>query len=178
MGNNRKGVRQVDEEVDAYQKKLFSIGKYNVMIRDIVWLLIIAVCVGIALLGMLVKNSNGALNAISAASTLLSIALSFIAIIKSMIDSADSARVNSKTESSLNRLDEQIESLFSESEIHKKNEDELKEKVGSLENVLSVLAELIEGKNEDKQQLIERLSDSEMITEIEDLRTYFMDFFN
>lgn len=178
MGDNRKGVRQVDGEVDEYQRKLFSIGKYNVMVRDIVWLLIIVACVGIALLGMLVKNSSGALNAISAASTLLSIALSFIAIIKSMIDSADSARVNSKTENSLNKLDEQIELLFSESEIHKKNENELKEKVGSLENVLSVLAELIKGKNEDKQQLIERLSDSEMITEIENLRTYFMDFFN
>lgn len=95
-----------------------------------------------------------------------------------MIDSSDSDRINSKTESSLNRLDEQIELPFSESEIYMKYEDELKEKVGFLENVLSVLAELIEGKNEDKQQLIERLSDSEMFTEIGDLRTYLMDFFN
>lgn len=178
MGINKKGVRQVDEEPDTPQRELFTIGTYIVMVRDVVWLLIIVVCVVIALLGMLVKNSAGALNAISAASTLLSIALSFIAIIKSMIDSADAARVKSKTESSLNRLDEQIELLFSESEIHKKNQNELKEKVESIKNVLSVMTQLIEGKNEDKQQLIEKLSDSDMITEIEDLRTYFIDFFN
>lgn len=95
------------------ENALFSIGSYRVMVRDLIWLLVIVSCSAIVFLSMLIKGSVNALNAISAASTLLSIALSFIAIIKSMIDSSDATRVNAKTEASLQNLDSKILDLLS-----------------------------------------------------------------
>ena len=178
MADNRKGVRAIEVNEKVVLRELFAIGSYKVMIRDVVWLMVIILCAGIVVLGMLVKNSSCALNAISAASTLLSIVLSFIAIIKSMIDSADSARVNSRTEECLYRLDKQIELLFSESEIHKKNESELKEKLGSLCEILSMVAKFKDIEGKDKDKLVEKLSDSAVFEEVNKLNSYFTDYFN
>lgn len=157
-------------------KALFFIGSYGVMVRDVIWLLTIVSCSAIVLLSMLIKGSVNALNAISAASTLLSIVLSFIAIIKSMIDSSDATRVNAKTEASLQNLDSKILDLFKELDVHKENEEVLK---NNMERAISLLSLLSNAYDENKKrEVVERLSDEKAIEEINNLCDYFTKYLN
>ena len=178
MADNGGRNQKIENKGHGATNIIFTIGSYEVMVRDVVWLLVVTACAGIVVLGMLVRNSKNGLSAISASSTLLSIALSFIAIIKSMLDSAESARVSGKTEENLKKLDAQMNLLFSESAIHTKSESELKEKLESVCEILSSLAEVKGADGKDKEQLIEKLANSATIEEVNTLNDFFTDYFN
>lgn len=157
-------------------KALFFIGTYGVMVRDVIWLLVIVSCAAIVFVSMLIRGSANALNAISAASTLLSIVLSFIAIIKSMIDSSDATRVNTKTEANLQNLDNKIQELFKELDIHKENEEVLKD---NMERAIGLLSLLSNANDENtKREVVEKLSNEKAIGEINDLCNYFTQYLN
>lgn len=165
-----------NELIENVSNALFSIGSYRVMVRDLIWLLVIVSCSAIVFVSMLIKGSVNALNAISAASTLLSIVLSFIAIIKSMIDSADATRVNAKTEASLQNLDSKIRDLFKELDLHKENEEVLK---NNMEKAIRLLSLLSNANDENtKRKVVEHLSDEKAIEEINDLCNYFTQYLN
>lgn len=155
---------------------LFFIGSYGVMVRDISWLLVIAICSAIVFVSMIVRHSTNALNAISAASTLLSIALSFIAIIKSMIDSADAIRVNTKMEAILQNMDNKILEVSKELDVHKENEEVLKKNMEKAIQLLSLLSKADD--EETKQKVVAQLSNESAMEEIKDVCKYFTQYLN
>lgn len=174
MGESETG--NSDEVIVSQPNILFSIGSYGVMVRDISWLLIIAICSAIIFASMMIRHSSNALNAISAASTLLSIALSFIAIIKSMIDSADATRVNTKTEGILQNIDNEILDVAKELDVHKENEEVLKNNMEKAIQLLSLLSKADD--EETKQEVVAQLSDGKAIEEIRDVCKYFTQYLN
>lgn len=163
-----------DEVMERQSNILFFIGSYGVMVRDISWLLIIAICSAIIFVSMIVRHSTNALNAISAASTLLSIALSFIAIIKSMIDSADATRVNTKTEAILQNIDDEILDVAKGLDVHKENEEVLKNNMEKAIQLLSLLSKAND--EEKKQEVVAQLSGEKAAEEIRDVCKYFTQY--
>lgn len=174
MGESETG--NSDEVIVSQPNILFPIGSYGVMVRDISWLLIMAICSAIIFASMMIRHSSNALNAISAASTLLSIALSFIAIIKSMIDSADATRVNTKTEGILQNIDNEILDVAKELDVHKENEEVLKNNMEKAIQLLSLLSKADD--EETKQEVVAQLSDGKAIEEIRDVCKYFTQYLN
>ncbi len=87
------------------------IGKWQITKKDLVWFIIclfLALCVFV---GLFVYNNDGATAVLSGASTAVSIVLSIVAILYTMIEGANSSKVNQEAISKLNQLDMQLEQI-------------------------------------------------------------------
>ncbi len=87
------------------------IGKWKITTKDLVWFII---CLSLALcvfVGLLVYADATATAVLSGASTAVSIVLSIVAILYTMIEGANSSKVNQEAISKLNQLDMQLEKI-------------------------------------------------------------------
>lgn len=87
------------------------IGKWKITTKDLVWFII---CLSLALcvfVGLFVYADATATAVLSGASTAVSIVLSIVAILYTMIEGANSSKVNQEAISKLNQLDMQLEKI-------------------------------------------------------------------
>ena len=87
------------------------IGKWQITKKDLIWFIIclfLAICVFV---GLLIYNDDNAQAVLSSASTAISIVLSIVAILYTMIEGANSSRINQEAISKLNQLDLQLEQI-------------------------------------------------------------------
>lgn len=87
------------------------IGKWKITNKDLVWFiacLLLTLCIFI---GLFVYKNDGAAAVLSGASTAISIVLSIVAILYTMIEGANSSKINQEAISKLNQLDHQLEQI-------------------------------------------------------------------
>jgi len=87
------------------------IGKYQITKRDLVWFIICLFLVLCGFIGLFVFNNDSAAEILSGASTAISIVLSIVAILYTMIEGANSSKINHEAIAKLNQLDLQIEQI-------------------------------------------------------------------
>ena len=74
-----------------------KIGKWEITGKDAAWFIICLILVIVGVSGLLLSGHTGAMDVISGASTLVSIVLSVVAILYTMIEGANSSKVNAET---------------------------------------------------------------------------------
>lgn len=87
------------------------IGKWQITKKDLIWFIVclfLALCVCV---GLLIYNNDNASAVLSCASTAISIVLSIVAILYTMIEGANSSKINQEAISKLNQLDLQLEQV-------------------------------------------------------------------
>lgn len=104
-----------------------KIGKWEITGKDAVWFIVCLILVIIGLGALLLSSHTGAMNVISGASTLVSIVLSVVAILYTMIEGADSSRVNEATIDRLSNIEKKISELNEKSVAQASVRNEMKE---------------------------------------------------
>lgn len=84
------------------------IGKWKIDAKDGVWFFICGFLVVSFLVGLIIYDKANAASALSAASTAVSIVLSIVAILYTMIEGANSSRINDDTAIKLDKLDNHL----------------------------------------------------------------------
>ena len=87
------------------------IGNWKIDVKDGVWIFICGFLVVSFLVGFIIYDKPNAASALSAASTAVSIVLSIVAILYTMIEGANSSRINEDTAIKLDRLDNHLEQI-------------------------------------------------------------------
>lgn len=87
------------------------IGKWQITKKDLIWFIICLFLVLCLFLGLLIYNDANATAVLSGASTAISIVLSIVAILYTMIEGANSSKINQEAISKLNQLDLQLEQI-------------------------------------------------------------------
>ena len=87
------------------------IGNWQITTKDLVWFIFCLFLIVCALIGLFVYNNAGATAVLSGASTAVSIVLSIVAILYTMIEGANSSKINQEAISKLNQLDAQLEQI-------------------------------------------------------------------
>ena len=85
-----------------------KVGKWNITVKDLIWLIVCLIIIIAFIAGLIIYNKAGASDIISGASTVASIALSLIAMLYTMIESANSSAVNQSTIGKLTEIDGHI----------------------------------------------------------------------
>ena len=87
------------------------IGNWKIEKKDLIWFIICLFLVLCAFIGLFIYNNKIATAVLSGASTAISIVLSVVAILYTMIEGANSSRINQEAISKLNQLDLQLEQI-------------------------------------------------------------------
>lgn len=87
------------------------IGKWQITKKDLVWFIVCLFLTLCAFIGLFIYNNDIATAVLSGASTAISIVLSIVAIIYTMIEGANSSKINQEAISKLNQLDFQLEQI-------------------------------------------------------------------
>ena len=102
------------------------IGKWKLTIKDLIWFIL---CLGLTLcffIGLFVYNKSCASDVLSGASTAVSIVLSIVAIIYTMIEGANSSRVNQDTINRLSDIDTKLQNISEKTMVLKELDKTLK----------------------------------------------------
>lgn len=103
------------------------IGKWRITGKDAVWFIICLILVIVALSGLLLSDHADAMNVISGASTLVSIVLSVVAILYTMIEGANSSKINSATIGKLSDVEKKLLELNEKSVAQANARNEMKD---------------------------------------------------
>lgn len=87
------------------------IGKWQITKKDLVWFIVCLFLTLCIFIGLFVYKNDGATAVLSGASTAISIVLSIVAILYTMIEGANSSKINQEAISKLNQLDHQLEQI-------------------------------------------------------------------
>lgn len=139
-----------------------QIGKWKLTVKDAVWFI---VCLAMALcfvVGLIIFDKDSASSVLSGASTAISIVLSIVAILYTMIEGANSSRINQDSQNKLNDIESQLK------EVNQKLYEvkRLDKRVKDLIPQLSAAAEKIE-------QMDENILDDRIKKELQYLENYF-----
>lgn len=104
-----------------------KIGKWKITGKDAVWFIICLILVIVALSGLLLSGHAGAMNVISGASTLVSIVLSVVAILYTMIEGANSSKINAETIDKLSNVEKKLLELNEKSIAQANARNEMKD---------------------------------------------------
>ena len=85
-----------------------KIGNLKITSRDLVWLIICLVLLLCISFGMFIANQELASSALSSASTSVSIVFSLFSILYTMIEGANSSKINQESINKLNEIDLQL----------------------------------------------------------------------
>ena len=88
-----------------------NIGKWQITLKDLVWFIVCLLLVLCGFIGVFVYNNDIAAAVLSGASTAVSIVLSIVAILYTMIEGANSSKINQEAISKLNQLDSRLEQI-------------------------------------------------------------------
>lgn len=81
------------------------IGKWEITIKDLVWFIVCLILVLCFCVGLFIYDKAGASSVLSGASTAVSIVLSIVAILYTMIEGANSSRVNQDSQNKLDNIE-------------------------------------------------------------------------
>lgn len=109
-----------------------QIGKWKITVKDCVWFIACLFIIIAFIAGLIIANKKGAADVISGASTVVSIALSLVAILYTMIEGANSNAVNQDTIKSLTEIDTRMGNIVNKL-------DELKDVESRIKYVLPSL---------------------------------------
>lgn len=87
------------------------IGKWQITKKDLIWFIVCLFLLLCVFVGLLIYNNDNATAVLSGASTSISIVLSIVAILYTMIEGANSSKINQAAISKLNQLDLQLEQV-------------------------------------------------------------------
>lgn len=87
------------------------IGKWKIEIKDLIWSIICLVLIICFLIGLFIYNKSCASNVLSGASTAVSIVLSIVAILYTMIEGANSSKINQVSIDKLSSIDIQLKDV-------------------------------------------------------------------
>ncbi|MCH5212753.1 MAG: hypothetical protein J1G06_07045 [Oscillospiraceae bacterium] len=87
------------------------IGKWKITTKDLKWFIVCLILIICFLVGLSVYNQNIASAVLSGASTSISIVLSIVAILYTMIEGANSSKVNQESINKLANIDNQLNNL-------------------------------------------------------------------
>ncbi len=87
------------------------IGKWQITKKDLIWFIVCLFLLLCVFVGLLIYNNDNATAVLSGASTSISIVLSIVAILYTMIEGANSSKINQEAISKLNQLDLQLEQV-------------------------------------------------------------------
>lgn len=87
------------------------IGKWQITKKDLAWFIVCLFIVLCVFIGLFVYANDCATAVLSGASTAISIVLSIVAILYTMIEGANSSKINQEAISKLNQLDFQLEQI-------------------------------------------------------------------
>lgn len=135
------------------------IGKWRITVKDLVWFIVCLVLSLCFCVGLLINDYSTASSILSGASTAVSIVLSVVAILFTMIEGANSSRMNQDSRSKLDSINLKLEELTRKDEAFKEKHAKFKEMVP----LLGSTYEQLNPKTKDK---------SELKKDIEDLMNY------
>ncbi len=104
-----------------------KIGKWEITGKDAAWFIICLILVIAGISGLLLSGHTGAMDVISGASTLVSIVLSVVAILYTMIEGANSSKVNAETIEKLSDIENKLSELNEKSIAQASARNEMKE---------------------------------------------------
>lgn len=104
-----------------------EIGKWKITSKDAVWFIACLILIISALGGLLLSPHKGAMNVISGASTLVSIVLSVVAILYTMIEGANSSKINEEAKNRLSGLEKTLLEIRNKSIMQESVRSEMKE---------------------------------------------------
>jgi len=81
------------------------IRKWEITTKDLVWFIVCLIMVLCFCVGLFIYNKSGASAVLSGASTAVSIVLSIVAILYTMIEGANSSKVNQDSQNKLNSIE-------------------------------------------------------------------------
>ena len=84
------------------------IGKWKITIKDLVWAIVCLICILCFLIGLIIYNKASASAVLSGASTAVSIVLSIVAILYTMIEGANSSKINQDSKNKLESIDTKL----------------------------------------------------------------------
>lgn len=84
---------------------VMHIGKWVITIKDLVWFIVCLILALCFCVGLFIYDKGGASAVLSGASTAVSIVLSIVAILYTMIEGANSSKVNQDTQNKLDSID-------------------------------------------------------------------------
>ena len=90
---------------------MMHIGKWKIEIKDLVWFIICLVLIICFLIGLFIYNKSCASSVLSEASTAISIVLSIVAILYTMIEGANSSKINQDSINKLSSIDIQLKDV-------------------------------------------------------------------
>lgn len=139
-----------------------KIGKWHITVKDFVWAIVLLSILFCLVIGILCYEKDGAAEILSGASTAVSIVLSIVAILYTMIEGANSTKLNQETIGKLDQLDKQIMEISDRTK-------EVQEKTRILKDIIGRVDFVVE--KIDKQSKTS-IIDEETRKEIENLKKY------
>lgn len=142
-----------------------QIGKWKITIKDFVWCTICLIIMLSFLVGILLVNDSGAAAVVSGASTAISIVLSVVAILYTMIEGANSSRLNEGSINKLNSIDARLEEVT-------QKVAELKSLDSKIKYVVPKLDMAVQKIEESSKENTEIVFDDDVKKAIQDLQIY------
>lgn len=103
------------------------IGKWKLTTKDYVWFVFCVILVLCFFIGLFIYDKECAYAVLSGASTAVSIVLSVVAILYTMIEGANSSKVNQDTINKLGNIDSKLQDISEKTQILKEFDKELKQ---------------------------------------------------
>lgn len=127
------------------------IGKWKIETKDLIWF-IVCLILGICfLIGLCIYDRSQASAVLSGASTAISIVLSIVAILYTMIEGANSSKVNQDSINKMNNIDTRLEDM-TEKLIELKNLDrKLRNTIPKVESTVQKIGQQCEGNEIDSE---------------------------
>lgn len=142
-----------------------QIGKWKITIKDFVWCIICLIIMLSFLVGILLVNDSSAAAVVSGASTAISIVLSVVAILYTMIEGANSSRLNEGSINKLNSIDARLEEVT-------QKVAELKSLDSKIKYVVPKLDVAVQKIEESSKENTEIVFDDDVKKAIQDLQIY------
>ena len=142
-----------------------QIGKWKITIKDFVWCIICLIIMLSFLVGILLVDNSGAAAVVSGASTAISIVLSVVAILYTMIEGANSSRLNEGSINKLNSIDARLEEVT-------QKVAELKSLDSKIKYVVPKLDVAVQKIEESSKENAEIVFDDDVKKALQDLQIY------
>lgn len=130
------------------------IGKWEITVKDLVWFIICLVLVICSLIGLFIYDRQCASAVLSGAATAVSIVLSLVAILYTMIEGANSSKINQDSINKLGSIDLQLKDVT--------------EKLIELKNLDRKLRDTIPKVDTTIQKIEQKYTEDEIDSEVKD----------
>lgn len=125
-----------------------KIGKWNITKKDSIWFIVCLVLILCFLVGLLIFNNDGAASVLSGASTAISIVLSIVAILYTMIEGANSSRINQDSINKLQEIDLRLKEVTKKLSEQKDIDKRIRHLIPKLNDVANKMDNISSGSKE------------------------------